>query len=51
VLHIAGFLLQQPLISIVALFAGIYALMGLAWGREWLRHSAYPFFLFVFSSR
>jgi exosortase len=49
VLHVAGFLLQQPLISIVALFAGIYALMGMAWGREWLRHSIYPFFLFVFS--
>jgi exosortase len=24
-------------------------LTGLAWGREWLRHSVYPFFLFVFS--
>jgi exosortase len=49
VLHIVGFLVQQPLLSVVALFAGIYSLMGLAWGRAWLRHSAYPFFLFVFS--
>jgi len=49
VLHILGFVLQQPLLSVVALFAGIYALTGLAWGREWLRHSVYPFFLFVFS--
>jgi exosortase len=49
VLHILGFLVQQPLLSVVALFAGIYALMGLAWGRAWLRHGAYPFFLFVFS--
>jgi len=48
-LHILGFVLQQPLLSVVALFAGIYALTGLAWGREWLRHSVYPFFLFVFS--
>jgi exosortase len=48
-LHIVGFLVQQPLVSVVALFAGIYGLMGLAWGREWLRHSSYPFFLFVFS--
>jgi exosortase len=31
------------------MFAGIYALMGLAWGRAWLRHSSYPFFLFIFS--
>lgn len=49
VLHIAAFLVQQPLVSVVALFTGIYALMGMAWGREWLRHSSYPFFLFVFS--
>ncbi len=49
VLHLLGFLVQQPLLSTVALIAGIYALMGLAWGREWLRHSSYPFFLFIFS--
>ncbi len=49
VLHILGFLVQQPLVSVVALFAGIYALMGMAWGREWLRHCTYPFSLFVFS--
>jgi exosortase len=48
-LHMAGYVVQQPLLSVVALFAGIYALTGLAWGREWLKHSAYPFFLFVFS--
>jgi exosortase len=49
VLHIMGYVVPQPFVSVVALFAGIYALMGLAWGREWLRHSSYPFFLFVFS--
>ncbi len=48
-LHIVGFLVQQPLLSVIALFAGIYALTGLAWGRAWLTHSVYPFFLFVFS--
>ena len=49
-LHILGYAVQQPLLSVFALFAGIYALTGLAWGREWLRHSAYPFFLFIFSA-
>jgi exosortase len=49
VLHIFGYVIQQPVFSVIALFAGIYALTGLAWGSEWLRHSAYPFFLFVFS--
>ena len=48
VLHVLGYALQQPRLSIVALFTGIYGLMGLAWGREWLRQSAFPFFLFVF---
>jgi exosortase len=48
-LHLFGFLIQQPIPSIVALFMGIYGLMGMAWGREWLRHSVYPFFLFTFS--
>jgi exosortase len=48
VLHVLGYALQQPRISIVALFTGIYGLMGLAWGRGWLRESIFPFFLFVF---
>jgi len=48
VLHVSGYALQQPRLSIVALFTGIYGLMGLAWGREWLRKSVFPFFLFVF---
>lgn len=48
-LHIFGYVIQQPIFSVIALFGGIYALTGLAWGREWLQHSVYPFFLFVFS--
>ena len=48
-LHVAGYALQQPYLSIAALFGGIYGLMGLAWGRAWLRHSLFPFFLFMFS--
>ena len=49
VLHILGYLVQQPLVSVVALLVGLYGLMGLAWGRQWLRHSRYPFMLFIFS--
>ena len=47
-LHLFGFVAQQARISIVALFAGIYGLMGLAWGRDWLRASFFPFFLLAF---
>jgi len=48
VLHIAGYMVQQPRVSIVVLFAGIYGLMGLVWGKEWLRRSFFPYFLLVF---
>jgi exosortase len=48
VLHIAGYLIQEPRISIVALFGGIYGLMGLAWGWNWLVNSFFPFCLFAF---
>jgi exosortase len=47
-LHVLGYIVQQPRISIVALFTGIYGIMGLAWGRQWLRASIFPFFLFGF---
>lgn len=47
-LHIVGFRLQQVRISIVALFTGIYGLMGLAWGPKFLRASFFPYFLFIF---
>lgn len=49
VLQILAFSVQVPQASIVALFVGIYGLMGLAWGREWLRKCFFPFFLFAFS--
>jgi exosortase len=47
-LHCLGYLVQQPGISIISLFTGIYGLMGLAWGLSWLRASFFPFFLFGF---
>jgi len=48
-LQILAYTVQVPQASIVALFFGIYGLMGLAWGTEWLRKSIFPFFLFAFS--
>lgn len=47
-LHVFGFLAQQPRISIVALFFGIYSLVGLVWGWRTLKASFFPFVLFVF---
>jgi exosortase len=47
-LHVVGYSVQQPRISILGLFLGLYGLMGLAWGPELLRRSIFPFFLFLF---
>ncbi|HVV02224.1 MAG TPA: archaeosortase/exosortase family protein, partial [Verrucomicrobiae bacterium] len=47
ILHVLGYCVQQPRISIVGLFVGIYGLTGLAWGFEWLRRSFFPFCLFA----
>ena len=44
-MHLLGYMAQQPKISIMALFLGVYALMGLAWGPEWLRESFFPIVL------
>lgn len=47
-LHVLGYLVQQPRLSIISFYAGIYALMGLAWGPAWMRATFFPMFLFVF---
>jgi exosortase len=47
-LHVLGFWVQQPRISIVGFFTGVFGLTGLAWGYAWLRESFFPFFLFGF---
>lgn len=47
-LHLAGYMVQQTRVSIVAMFAGIYCLIGLAWGPKWMLRSFFPFVLFAF---
>ncbi len=42
-LHVFGFLAQQPRVSIVALFFGIYSLVGMVWGWKTMRASFFPF--------
>src|SRR5438034_3162421 len=43
--HVAGYLLQQPRLSVIGLFTGLYGLTGLAWGAAWLRATAFPLLL------
>jgi exosortase len=47
-LHVAGFVVQQPRVSMVALFSGAWMLTGLVWGRGTLKASFFPFVIFAF---
>jgi exosortase len=47
-LHIMGYLVQQTRVSIVGFFVGLYGLMGLVWGRNWLKATFFPMILFAF---
>jgi exosortase len=48
IFHVIGFVIQQQRVSIVGLFTGIYGLMGMVWGPQWLKATFFPFFLFAF---
>jgi exosortase len=47
-LHLVGYSVQQPRISVVGFFLGLYGLMGAIWGYALLRATFFPFFLFGF---
>ena len=47
-LHVMGFVVQQPRVSMVGLFAGAWVLTGLVWGQGTLKASFFPFFIFGF---
>jgi exosortase len=47
-LHLFGFAVQQARISTIAMFLGVYAMLGLVWGIQMMRVTFFPFFLFAF---
>jgi exosortase len=47
-LHMAGYVIQQTRVSVIAFFLGMYGLTGLVWGPRWLRAIFFPYFLFIF---
>jgi exosortase len=47
-LHVAGYLGQQPRLSMAGLFIGLYSLIGIIWGRDAMKATVFPMFLFVF---
>jgi exosortase len=46
--HIVGFLAQQPRVSMIALFLGLYGLIGVVWGWRTMWSSLFPMALFAF---
>ncbi|MCB1125892.1 MAG: exosortase/archaeosortase family protein [Verrucomicrobiae bacterium] len=47
-LHILGYAAQQPQVSVVAMFTGVYSLMAMVWGWRVAVASFFPFVMFVF---
>ncbi len=47
-LHVVAFTVQQPRLSMVALAAGAWWLVGLVWGPGWLRRTFFPLLLLGF---
>lgn len=47
-LHIIGYLVRYPQVSVVGFYFGIYALTGLVWGRAWMVAAFFPILLFGF---
>lgn len=47
-LHVAGYLVQQVRVSVFAFVIGLYGLMGLVWGRQWMARTFFPMFLLFF---
>lgn len=45
--HAVGFIVQQTRISVVGFLIGGFGLMGLVWGRAWLRAVCLPWFMLV----
>jgi exosortase len=49
VLHVLGYVVQQPKVSVVAFIGGVYALTATVWGWRFAREIIFPFVLFVFA--
>ncbi len=48
-LHLAGYLIQQARLSLLAFGLGIYSITGLYWGAAWMRATVFPFALLAFT--
>ncbi|HXJ60877.1 MAG TPA: exosortase/archaeosortase family protein [Verrucomicrobiae bacterium] len=47
-IHVAGYMVQQPRVSLLGFIIGLYSLSGLIWGGGWMRATLFPFGLLLF---
>ena len=47
-MHVLGFMVQETKLSLIAFIIGLYGLTGMAWGKYWMKASAFPFLLLGF---
>jgi len=47
-LHISGYVVQQTRLGVVGFLVGLFGIMGMYWGRAWMRGFAFPYLLFFF---
>lgn len=47
-MHIAGYVVQQTRLGMLGFLIGLYGIMGMYWGRAWMRGFAFPYLLFLF---
>lgn len=47
-LHLVGHGVQEAKLSLIGFLIGLYGVTGLAWGKNWLKASGFPFFLLFF---
>jgi len=47
-LHLAGYIIQQPRLSVIGMFTGFFGIMGVAWGPKFAKAMLFPYFLLIF---
>ena len=47
-LHLSGYVVQQTRLGVVGFLVGLFGILGMYWGRAWMRGFAFPYLLFFF---
>lgn len=47
-IHLVGYAVQQPRLSIIGLLGGVFGIMGQFWGLNWLKAVFFPYVILVF---